>query len=140
MRFSKKELRDIYDRTSGRCHLCHSRRAIRNYGKFGAKGAWEVEHSRAQAIGGTHRFNNLYVACISCNRSKGAKPTRSVRARYGLARAPLSKQARQAARAENAVGAGALGVLLGVPFGPVGMWIGAALGATLGYDENPDHS
>jgi hypothetical protein len=131
---STSELRAIYDRTSGRCHLCQSKRALTNYGKQRSRGAWEIEHSRALANGGTHRTNNLYVACISCNRSKGIQSTRTARGRNGFTRAPLSKTGRQAARQENAIGAGAIGALLLAPLGPFGLLIGAGLGAVLGYD------
>ena len=58
------------DRTSGYCHICHRKLAFTKYGIVGAKGACEVEHSRPQALGGTHHSNNKYAACISCNREK----------------------------------------------------------------------
>lgn len=140
MRFTDEELRFIYDRTSGKCHLCHSRRAYCNYGRVGARGAWEVEHSNAQANGGTHRLNNLYAACVPCNRSKGARTTRSVRAANGNSRAPLSTRARQGAKGWNALGGGALGALAGARFGPLGIVAGAAIGALLAYEEDPDRS
>ncbi|MGH7298189.1 MAG: HNH endonuclease, partial [Polyangiaceae bacterium] len=70
MRYSKTERRAIYDRTSGKCHLCGSKRAFKNYGTQGARGAWTVDHSMARAAGDTDHGNNLYVACISCNSSK----------------------------------------------------------------------
>jgi len=42
------------------------------------------------------------------------------------------------AKSGNALGAGAAGALVGAFFGPPGMLIGAAIGAMLGYDANPD--
>jgi len=71
MHFSDDDLNEIYDRTSGYCHICHRKLAFINYGVLGARGAWEVEHSKPQARGGTHMRTNLYAACIPCNRSKG---------------------------------------------------------------------
>ena len=139
MSYTNQELRYIYDRTSGKCHLCQKKRAFTNYVIRGARGSWEVEHSRAQANGGTHRLNNLYAACISCNRGKGARSTRSVRTRNGYTKAPLSKTARSGAKSTNAVGGALLGGLAGTILGPWGAVAGAALGAKLGYDSNPDH-
>ena len=36
-----------------------------NRGEFGERGAWEVDHSKALANGGTDRLNNLLPAHIS---------------------------------------------------------------------------
>ena len=55
------DLNAIYDRTSGYCHICHRKLAFYNYGIVDAKGAWEVEHSRPRALGGTHDGNNKYA-------------------------------------------------------------------------------
>src|SRR5207249_7028843 len=78
------DLNAIYDRTSGYCHICHRKLAFYNYGIVDAKGAWEVEHSRPRALGGTHHGNNKYAACIPCNREKGHRfSTRTMRARNG---------------------------------------------------------
>ena len=79
MVFTDDQLDAIYDRTSGYCHICRKKLAFKNYGKLGQRGAWEVEHSRAQAKGGTDRLNNLYPACITCNRRKGTRTTRTLR-------------------------------------------------------------
>lgn len=138
MKFTNEELNEIYDRTSERCHICHKKLAFRNYGVVGARGAWEVEHSNPQAKGGTHRKNNLYPACIPCNRSKGAKSTKSARAKNGKRKAPLSKQKRADAKANNAFAGGALGAVAGSLLGPWGALIGGALGAKLAHDQNPD--
>jgi len=56
MAFSDDVLDRIFLRTDGRCHLCPEGRLCRsNYGKLGTRGAWEVEHSKARANGGTDR-------------------------------------------------------------------------------------
>src|SRR5690348_1627343 len=74
-----KTLRRIYDRTSGYCHICHRKLALKNYGIAGAKGAWEIEHSVAKALGGSDHGNNLYPAHVSYNRKKGILSTRKAR-------------------------------------------------------------
>lgn len=133
MGYSNERLNSIYDRTDGRCHLCGKRLAFKNYGNLaGARGAWEVEHSVPKAAGGTERLNNLYAACISCNREKGSRPTKSVRAKNGRSAAPLSAEKKRQARTENAILGGTIGGVLGLVGGPVGAAAGASLGALLG--------
>lgn len=139
MAFNEEERNQIYERTSGYCHICHKKLAFKNYGKVGARAAWEVEHSNPQANGGSNRLNNLYPACISCNRSKGASSTASARAKNGKTRAPLSLEKRKQAKAGNAVAGGALGAMVGGAMaGPVGALLGACVGATFGHKQNPD--
>src|SRR5882762_4329160 len=117
MGWSKAELRRVYDRTRGYCHLCHKKMCFTNYGQFGERGAWEVEHSIARANGGTDHGNNLFGAHVSCNRAKCDGSTRAARAANGHSRAPLCKEAREEKQTENAlVGAGA-GALVGLMFG-----------------------
>lgn len=139
MAWSHDQLEAIYDRTSGYCHLCSKKLAFSNYAAWGSRGAWEVEHSVPRACGGTDRMNNLYAACIDCNRSKQARSTRSCRAQQGRTHAPLNRTARARARTENAVAGAGLGVLIGAAFGPVGVLVCGVVGARLGYEENPDH-
>ena len=73
MGYSKEKLHEIYDRTTGYCHICHKKLAFKNYSSVGSRGAWEVEHSKPRAKGGSDNLKNLYPACIFCNRSKGKK-------------------------------------------------------------------
>lgn len=138
MAYTRKELKRIYDRTGGYCHICHKKLSFINYGSHGDRGAWHVEHSRAQANGGTHHGNNLYAACIGCNLEKGTVTTRTARNWNGRTRAPLSRDQRNTARTENAVAGGVIGGLVGLFFGPVGAAIGAGLGAKIGHDLKPD--
>ena len=138
MAFTNSQLKQIYDRSSGYCHLCHKKLAFKNYGIFGARSAWEVEHSNPQAMGGTHRLNNLYPACISCNRSKGASSTASVRANNGKSLAPLSTIKRKEAKNSNAWAGGAAGAAIGAFAGPIGAMVGAIIGAHFGCKINPD--
>ena len=139
MAYSDERLEQIFDRTSGDCHICGRRLAFRNYAINGARGAWEVEHSKPMCEGGTDHLNNLYPVHISCNRSKQATCTRKARAKYGRTKAPLSSRRRVEAKSRNAAGGAFIGVTLGgLIGGPVGAAIGAAIGGKSGYDWNID--
>lgn len=70
MPYTKKELRAVYDKNNGYCWHCRKKLAFENYGDTGAKGAWEVDHSRSKDKGGTDYFRNLVPACVPCNRLK----------------------------------------------------------------------
>ena len=137
--YDKATLRRIFDRTTGKCHICTKNLAFSNYGVIGTRGAWEVEHSKPRAKGGSDHGNNLYAAHITCNRSKGDSSTRAARARHGRTRAPLSVAKRNEAKTENTVvGAGIGAVVGGVIAGPPGAWIGGGIGAYIGNSANPD--
>lgn len=140
MPFTKDELRKIYDRSSGMCHICGKNVAFTNYADAtpDARGAWEVEHSNPKAKGGTDRLNNLYPACIACNRSKGTQSTRTVRARNGKTRAPLSREKREIAKRKNAIiyglGAGCIAYILCPP----AALLAGLVAMCIGYKKNPD--
>jgi 5-methylcytosine-specific restriction endonuclease McrA len=138
MAFSDDRLNRIFDRTSGYCHVCGKKLAFSNYGVAGARGAWEVEHSVPRCEGGTDHLNNLYAACIPCNRQKGRGCTRKARARHARTRAPLSAGRRERLRGENALAGGLLGATLGMVAGPLGVFAGALIGAKHGHDSDPD--
>lgn len=133
MAYTDEMLSAIYDPTSGYCHICGKKLAFTNYARPGGRGTWEVEHSVARANGGTGRLNNLYAACIPCNREKRDGSTRAARARNGRTRAPLERERRAAARTRNAVAGGAAGAAIGARlFGPAGALIGGVIGAAIG--------
>jgi hypothetical protein len=141
MAYADDRLDAIFARTDGHCHICGKRLSRWNYAAFGSRAAWEVEHSVARARGGHgEHLNNLYAACISCNRSKGALLTRAAREVHGRKRAPLALKAKQRIRRDNALTgvliAGAGAVLLGV-VPPVGLIMTAA-GALIGHRLQPD--
>ena len=138
MPYSDEQLSEIYDRTSGYCHICRKKLSFQNYGRPGCKGAWEVEHSKARANGGCDRLNNLYPACITCNRDKSTTSTRAARAWYGRTKAPLSREKRRQARIGNSIATGIVGYIVGAMAGPAWPVIGAVIGAGLGYRANPD--
>jgi hypothetical protein len=134
-----EQLNDIFDRTSGKCHICHGTLAWSNYGKHGRRGAWEVDHSRARARGGSERGQNLFPAHTDCNRSKRDGSTRAARARFGMTRVPLSHRRRTEARIVNGLGGAGLGAMFGgVLFGRAGAWIGAVVVGALGASTDPD--
>lgn len=130
-------LRRIFERTEGTCHICRKKVCFRNYGLMNRRGAWEIEHSVSVSKGGTDHLNNLYAACVRCNRMKGAATTRTARAQYGYRNAPLSKNR----RAKNAWVLGAAGTLAALfvppPVRLITAVLGATVGATLGYRSKP---
>lgn len=131
MPYDKDVLNRIYDRTDGRCHICGKKLSFSNYGTLGRKGAWEVEHSIPQSKGGTSHGNNLFPACISCNRGKQAYTSRTARNWQGRTRAPMSRRAKE----ENTLAGLILGGVVGSLGGPWGAIVGAGIGAELGYEE-----
>lgn len=127
-----KELRRIYDRTNGHCHICQKKLSFSNYGKSGQKGAWNREHSKAKFNGGTDHLNNLYAACISCNIQKGIRSSNSARRKHGHSSAPFSKSKVRQIKEDNTVAGALLGGTIGALGGPVGIAIGSALGGIFG--------
>lgn len=130
--YEQKTLRRIYDRTAGKCHICHRKLAFVNYGDHGSRGAWEVEHSKPRAHGGSDHGNNLFAAHIGCNRSKQHNSTRSARAVHGKTRAPFSVTKREKIRVKNTVVGAGIGSVIGAAFGPLGMAIGSGIGGYIG--------
>lgn len=137
MAFDKNQRRKIYDRTDGYCHICHKKLSLKNYGVVGEHGAWEVEHSRPRSKGGTDHGNNLYAACIPCNRDKSNCCTRTARRWNGTTRAPFSKAKKAAERRENGILGGIAGGTIGLVGGPVGVAIGALVGSQIGKAIRP---
>ena len=138
MSFTKEELRRIYDRTSGYCHICHKKLAWSNYGRIDARAPWQVEHSVPKAKGGTGGMKNLYPACIDCNCLKGVKSTRSARARNEKRCAPLSREKRARAKTRNAIAYGAVGTAVGYILCPPVALLTGLVGAHVGHRKNPD--
>jgi hypothetical protein len=46
MGYTDEELSIIYDKNRGYCWHCGKKLAFTNYGQYGKKGAWEVDHSK----------------------------------------------------------------------------------------------
>lgn len=131
---------EIFRRTDGYCHICGKKLCINNYGLAGRRGAWEVEHSVPRAEGGTDHPNNLYAACVACNRKKGTRSTRAARAVHGRGPAPLSAAKKAKRRIENAVVSAAAGGIGAVVLGLSGpaAWVAATISAAIGHGLEPD--
>lgn len=137
MKWTPEKRRLIFDRTSGKCHICHSALEFSSYGK---DDGWEVEHSNPRANGGTDRLSNLYPAHVKCNRSKGVKTTASARRKFGKKRAPLSVEKRRESKLSNGFWNG-LGVAVVTTALRVNPTIGIVLTAAtvvVSFLEDPD--
>ncbi len=132
MAFSDEKLEAVFVKTDGRCHLCGKNLAWNNYGLPNRRGAWEVEHSRPKSKGGTDHLNNLYPACINCNRQKGVVASRTARGWHGRQKAPYSAEKKARIRQNNAINGAAIGAL-GFAAGPIG-FVTTLLGAVVGND------
>ena len=128
----------IFRRTGGQCHICRKRLCFGNHGAIGKRGAWKIEHSRPRPRGETDHLNNLYAACISCNRSKGNGTTASARSGNGYRTAPLSKKRKN----RNAWTGGAVGALAFLfvppPLRLAAAVVGGFVGAIVGKSYEPD--
>lgn len=83
----QSEIRLIYSKTDGCCHLCGKKHRLSDYAA-----TWQREHHVPRANGGSDHVRNLYVACVKCNQIKGTLPSKVVRRWMGLNRIPLSRQ------------------------------------------------
>ena len=137
MAYTRAELKNIYDRTSGYCHICHRKMSFTNYARPGQKGAWEIEHSVPRSRGGTDHGNNLFGAHITCNREKSDYTTQTARRWHGITRAPLSRDQKKKAQASNTAGGALIGGLVGLIAGPEGAVLGSLIGAAIGNSIKP---
>lgn len=132
MKYSVERCRNIFSRTDGQCHICRKKLSLNNFGKFGEKGNWEIEHSNPKSKGGSDNINNLYAACISCNRSKGSSSTKSARNKNGYKHAPYS----HGEKINNTWKCGALGSLAALfvppPYRIIIFFAGIVTGANIG--------
>lgn len=122
----------VYEKTDGCCHLCHKKIAKKNYGAIGARGAWEIDHSKPASKGGSNHMNNYQPACIPCNRKKGNSSTQSARRIHGVTVLPKSKQQKVEIRKRKTLGGAGAGAVVGMRFGPIGAIVGAVAGALIG--------
>lgn len=138
--YSEEDLQLIFESSSGKCHLCLKPVRFEAYGQLSMEGAWEVDHSRPRAEGGSHHGNNLYPAHSTCNRRRGTRSAREVRAEHGYSRPPLSAKERKRFKHDRAMGGVAVGALAAASFGlgPIGIIGGALLLADVGHGLDPD--
>jgi 5-methylcytosine-specific restriction endonuclease McrA len=137
MPFDRATLRHVYDRTSGYCHICHKKLSFVNYAAQGSRGAWEVEHSVPRSLGGSNHLNNLYPACVVCNRAKSNYTTKTARRWNNTTRAPLSRAKKTTLAKHNTIMGGGIGVAVGSAGGPLGALLGGWLGAKIGRAFTP---
>lgn len=126
----------VLAKTNNQCHICHKKVAKKNYGIVGLKGAWEIDHSVPISKGGSNHLNNLYAACIPCNRKKGNSSNANARKPHKLGSAPMSKSAMDSKRKKEILTGLAVGAGFGSAFGPFGILAGAGVGALFGSKYN----
>jgi len=134
------KLDKIFSRTDGSCHLCGKKLCFSNYGKLEGRGKWEIEHSIPKSKGGTDHLNNLYAACLSCNRSKGNQSTKIARAQNGRTKAPYSADKKANINKENTFGGALAGLCLTalITTNPIGLAFGVLTGSLIGDSIDPD--
>lgn len=106
MKYSNEELEIIADETGYDCHLCHQPISFHAYGDCYHPEGWEVDHVRPRSKKGHNGFSNLRAAHTHCNRKKGNRSNRMVRAQFGVTGTPPST----AKRFLKGVGYVALGI------------------------------
>ncbi len=69
-RSKNKEIRNIvWMKTKGKCYLCGC-----NLLPFGDEpSSFSIDHKFPVTLGGKHDIENLFPACLHCNRMKGTK-------------------------------------------------------------------
>lgn len=61
-RYVSRRRREIFERSMGLCHYCHT--PLELFGK------WHIEHQLPRALGGGDDALNLVAACVPCNLRK----------------------------------------------------------------------
>jgi len=138
MKYDIELLRKIYDKTGGRCHICKKQLSFRNWGDPEGKGGWEIDHSVPKSRGGSDHLNNLYPACVGCNREKSATTTRTSRAWHGRTKAPLSKEKEEEARVFYILAGLFIGGVAGSLIVRGLWWLGAIVGGVIGNNLDPN--
>lgn len=68
---NNNKLREVYDRTEGRCHFCGDKVTFEKYGfktPDDVHGVWEADHIHQKGKGGDKDAKNCLPACYRCNR------------------------------------------------------------------------
>ncbi|MBI5303479.1 MAG: HNH endonuclease [Chloroflexi bacterium] len=67
---TKKQLREIVEKTNGHCHFCGNKLDFdkRGWRPGSLRGYWEVDHVTQRAKGGARSAKNCLPACTNCNR------------------------------------------------------------------------
>ena len=138
MAYTDEQLSLIFDRTDGRCHLCGLKLCFGNYGRFGRRGAREVEHSNS-------RSNGEAAVCVTCTLripsaiAKRGRRLPGPRVHGTVVQRHLSRQKKDEIRNDNRWGWGSIGALTGgAILGPAGLLLGGILGAIVGDGLNSE--
>jgi len=133
------DIREIWSRTGGKCHLCHRPVDLDTYGLialYGAEAA-SIDHLTPQSHGGDHHPDNLRIAHHGCNSRRGTRdPIDARESASGRSWEPLSDGERLGVVLASAAACTALGAGVGVALsGPTPDKAGqarAAQGAVVG--------
>ena len=68
--YSNERREEVFDYGRGKCACCRKQLAFSNYGEFGTRAAWEIDHRVPLSKGGSDNLRNLQPMCIPCNRAK----------------------------------------------------------------------
>ena len=109
-----------------------------NHGINSGRDEWEIEHSKPKSKGGTDHLNNLYAACVKCNREKSNGTNYSIRSIKGVKKAPLTEDKKDKKVFSNTVKGVITGAAVDRFFGPIGIIAGGVIGAVYGSNMNPD--
>lgn len=69
MSYDEERRREIFNKTSGKCHHCGIHLSFDNHSRSG-RGGWEVDHSNPKSDGGTYNLRNMQPLCWKCNSDK----------------------------------------------------------------------
>lgn len=109
-------IREIWARTGGKCHLCHRSVDLDTYGLialYGAEAA-SIDHLTPQAHGGDHDPDNLRIAHHGCNSRRGTRdPIEARESASGRSWEPLSDGERAGLVLASALACTALGAGFG---------------------------
>lgn len=70
MSHDDETVNDLFDLTDGTCFYCEKSISVKNYGRVGERGAFEVDHFIPVSRGGDDEFENWVPACVDCNTRK----------------------------------------------------------------------
>lgn len=78
---TEKQLRQIWEKTSGHCHFCGDVVEFekRGWKDGGLTGYWEVDHIIQKGKGGSKFVENCLAACTQCNRLRWHRQGKAVR-------------------------------------------------------------
>ena len=78
---TEKQLRQIWEKTSGHCHFCGDAVELekRGWKNDDLTGYWEVDHIIQKGKGGSKSVENCLAACTRCNRLRWHRQGEAVR-------------------------------------------------------------